>query len=103
VSTFYLLPPRPVLGDRLANFLQALLPGLDWDVATRANLAAAIEAAASIHDDVYIVHREDLPADEHPADALTEAFGAEVGDEVVEVRVGTRAGELTTRRWRISA
>lgn len=102
MSTFYLLPPRPVLGDRLAGFLQALLPGLDWDVATRANLAAAIEAAASAHADVYVVHREDLPEGAHPADALTEAFGAEIGDEVIEVRVA-RAGELTARRWRISA
>jgi len=103
MSTFYLLPPRPVLGQRLADFLHLILPGLDWDAATRTNLASAIDAAASIHDGVYVVYREDLPADEHPADALTAAFGAEIGDEVIEVRSGVRAGELVTRRWRISA
>jgi hypothetical protein len=103
MSTFYLLPPRPVLGERLANFLHTILPGLDWDVGTRTNLAQAIEAAASVHDNVYVIYREDLPENEHPADALTGAFGAEIGDEVVEVRAGLRAGELVTRRWRISA
>jgi hypothetical protein len=103
VSTFYLLPPRSVLGERLASFLHAILPGLDWDTATRSNLADAIEAAASVHENVYVVYREDLPAGEHPALSLTEGYGAEIGDEVVEVRASTRAGELTTRRWRISA
>jgi hypothetical protein len=92
-----------VLGDQLASFLHTILPGLDWDVQTRENLAAAIEAAASVHENVFVVFREDLPEGEHPALALTDAFGAEVGDEVIEVRVSNRAGELTTRRWRISA
>jgi hypothetical protein len=103
MSTFYLLPPRPVLGERLAGFLHAILPGLDWDVETRTNLTEAISAAAQIHDNVFVIYREDLPADEAPGQALTAAFGAEEGDEVVEVRAGARPGELTTRRWRIGA
>ena len=62
MSIFYLLPPRPVLGDRLANFLHTLLPGLDWDVAARLRLAEMLHTAAQSRDDVYVVHREDLPA-----------------------------------------
>jgi hypothetical protein len=102
MSTFYLLPPRPVLGDRLASFLQAILPGLDWDSGMRGNLAEAIGAAATVHQDVYVVYREDIPAGETPARALTDGFGAAAGDEVIEVRPGARAGEFASRRWRVA-
>jgi len=103
MSTFYLLPPRTVLGERLAGFLNGLLPGLDWTLAARADLTLALESALSDRRDVFIVYREDLPEGEHPAEALTSAYGAEVGDEVVEVRVAAALGELVARRWRISA
>jgi hypothetical protein len=102
VSTFYLLPPRPVLGERLAGFLQTVLPGLDWDLATRAALAETVETAASAHADVFVVYREDLPDGEPPARALADGFGAVAGDEVVEVRSGARPGEMTARRWKVS-
>jgi hypothetical protein len=102
MSIFYLLPPRSVLGDRLAAFLQPLLPGLDWDSRMRMNLADMIGAAAGAHEDVYIVHREDLPPGETMEQALTHAFGAESGDEVVEIRLGARRDELRASRWRVA-
>jgi hypothetical protein len=102
VSTFYLLPPRPVLGEHLAGFLQGILPGLDWDTATRTNLAESVAAAAAEHGDVFVVYREDLPDGEPPARALADGFGAEAGDEVIEVRPGGRPGELTARRWKVA-
>jgi hypothetical protein len=99
VSTFYLLPPRPLLGERFAGFLQTFLPGLDWDSRGRLSLAEAITDAVRDHTDVFVVYREDLPEGEPPARALVDGFGAEAGDEVVEVRPGARPGEVTTRRW----
>jgi hypothetical protein len=48
-----------------------------------------------------VIYREDLPREETAAQALVNGFGAEAGDEVVEVRPGGRPGEITTRRWRI--
>jgi hypothetical protein len=101
VSTFYLLPPRPLLGDRVADFLHTILPGLDWDSATRANLAQAVVAVAEAHDDVHVVFRDDLPAGESMANALADGFGAEAGDEIVEVRPAGNSGGLTSRRWSI--
>jgi hypothetical protein len=109
MATFYLLPPRPLLGERLAAFLQALLPGLDWDSGTRGNLAEAVlgacvgpGAGSAAHLDVHVVYREDIPAGETPARALADGYGAEPGDEVVEVRPGARAGEFASRRWRVA-
>ena len=32
MSVFYVLPPRPLLGAHLANYLGGWLPGLDWDM-----------------------------------------------------------------------
>jgi hypothetical protein len=101
MSTFYLLPPRALLADRLADCLQAVLPGLDLNVSCRHLLLDGLcEAAAG--PDVYLVHREDLPPGECAARALVEGYGAAPGDEVVEVRPGPRPGELTSRRWRVA-
>jgi hypothetical protein len=101
MSIFYLLPPRPFLGDRFATFLQSLFPGLDWDSAERSNLADLLAAAAG-RTDVYVVYRDDLPREEPAASALIHAFGAEPGDEVVEVRPSA-SGETIARRWRVEA
>jgi hypothetical protein len=101
MSTFYLLPPRPLLGERFAGFLGQLFPGLSWDAGRWPELADVVGAAVR-QPDVYLVHREEL-GDEDPERALRDGFGAESGDEVVEVRVGPRPGELTARRWRLSA
>ena len=101
MSIFYLMPPRPFLGDRFADFLQTLFPGLAWDSAARSSLAETLGEAAAARDGVYVIYRDDLPREEAPDQALVNGFGAEPGDEVVEVRPGGRAGEVATRRWRI--
>jgi hypothetical protein len=103
MAVFYLLPPRPFLGEQCAGFLQGFFPGLDWDAAARAQLADVFGAALAGRTDVYLVYREDLPPGEAPGRALVEAFGAEVGDEIVEVRPDARPGEVRSRRWRISS
>jgi hypothetical protein len=101
MATFYLLPPRPLLGEHVAGLLSGLLPGLDWDAETRARLAEAFGAAASGRPGIYLVFREDLPADDTPGHALVDACGAEPGDNVVEVRPGPHPGGLLTRRWTV--
>lgn len=101
MSIFYLMPPRPFLGDRFADFLQALFPGLAWDSSSRLSLAELLGDAVVKRDDVYVIYREDVPREMIPAQALRDNFGAEPGDEVVEVRPGSRPGEITTRCWRV--
>jgi hypothetical protein len=103
VSTFYLLPPRPYLGEHFATYLQGVFPGLHWGRDLWANLADGLAAAATCHAGVYVVFCEELPADENPARALTDGFGAEPGDEVIELHVSGRAGEFAVRRWRVGA
>jgi hypothetical protein len=101
MSLYYLLPPRGVLADRLADSLQALLPGVDWPIDARRRLGDVVETAMAGRADVYVVHRDELPHGSPPEAALVEGFGAASGDEVVEVRPGGRPGEFHSRRWRV--
>ena len=101
MSVFYVLPPRPVFGDRIAAFLQTFLPGLDWDAAARTGLADAVADFAGSETEAFLIFREELPAGESIAQALADGFGAEEEDEVVEVRMGGRTGETSTVRWRV--
>jgi len=97
MSLFFVLPPRPLLGEHFVAYLRGLFPGLDWDARARSELAEALVAAIS-HSDVYVIFREELPDGESTHRALIDGFGAEAGDEVVEVKAGSRPGELVTRR-----
>jgi len=101
MAVFYLLPPRPFLGDRFAAFLQTFFPGLAWEGETRLRLAEVYAAALVDRPDVFIVYRDDLPEGEALGEALVDGYGAEPGDEVVEVRPGGRAGEVVTSRWKL--
>ncbi len=103
MSTFYLLPPRPVLGERFARYLTTLFPGLDWTAPAWHDLADTLGALASRQPDVYVVYGEELPRGDNPAEALVEGFGAETGDLVIEIHPGRRPGELTTRRWQVGS
>jgi hypothetical protein len=100
MSTFYLLPPRPLLNARFADYLRTLLPGLDCSPSCP-DLVEVLNAEASRHPDVYVVHREDLPEGEEPAQALADGFGADAGDEVVEVCTGPEPGGMNARRWHL--
>src|SRR5262245_52158859 len=102
MALFYLLPPRPLLGDRLATVLEGLLPGLAWDCRARSYLADLLRTLAEDRPDVFVVYREDLPEAELPERVLVDGYGAEPGDEVIEVRPGVGPGAFHARRWRIA-
>jgi hypothetical protein len=86
LATFYLLPPRPVVGDHLLDGVERIMPGLDLSVAARRRLTEALLDALELRADVFLVFREDLPA----------RVPAERGDEVIVVRAGAPA-----RRWQV--
>jgi hypothetical protein len=103
MSVFYLLPPRPFLGQHFAGYLQTLFAGLEWPGSAWTDLAETLATTTRVHEGVYVVYREELPDGEDVARALADGFGAEPGDEVVELRAGVRPGELSVRRWRLAA
>jgi hypothetical protein len=94
MSTFYLLPPRRVVAQYLAVAL-GIPPELAEDNASLWNEAAetlsrAVEAAGA-----FVVYRDDLPPGEDPVCALAHGFGAEVGDEIIEIH----PADASIRRW----
>jgi hypothetical protein len=97
MATFYLLPSRHALGQRFSDFLAAVFPGLSWTRGAWSDLAETLGAAAGGHSGVYVVFREDL-ADEHePEESLARDFGAEPGDDVIELHPMS----LAIRRWKM--
>lgn len=93
MSTFYLLPPRPEVGECLARFLEQLFPGLEWPSSTWTELGEHLGALAARWADHYVVYRDEVPLGAPLPEVLADGFGAEQGDEVVEV--------VTNRRWRL--
>ena len=99
MSTFYLLPPRRLLMAHFAAAGRDLFPGLNIREPNWSAVVDVVQELAATQPDVYVVYREELPTDIHPLQALKDGFGAERGDEVVEVKPGGKPGEWRTRRW----
>ncbi len=96
MATFYLLPSRLALGKRFGEFLSGVFPGLSWDRNGWSDLAESLGAEAHSRPEVYVIFREDLADEDDPEEALERDFGAEAGDEIVEVQ----AANLASRRWK---
>jgi len=102
LATFYLLPPRPVVGDHLLDGVERLMPGLDLSVAARRRLTESLLDALELRADIFLVFREDLPAGVPAEEALRDGYGADIGDDIVELRLA--AGErVVSRSWRLGA
>jgi hypothetical protein len=98
MATFYLLPSPRFLGQAFERHLHLLFPGLCWEESTLALVVDQVSAAVALHPNAYLIQRHELPEDEDPIQALIDAFGAEPGDEVVELHAGARLGEWRIRR-----
>jgi hypothetical protein len=101
MSTFYVLPSRPLLGQRFAEFLQAVFPGQQWPREVWRDLAEVLGHEMTHRADTYVVFREDVPDGVALDEAMVRDFGAAPGDEVVEVALGGRLAVLTARRWKL--
>jgi hypothetical protein len=101
MATFYILPSRSLLGQRFAEFLASVFPGLDWQRPEWRDLAEQLGANVPLQTDVYVVYREDLADNADVDRSLLRDFGAEFGDTVVEVSLGGRLAILTARHRRV--
>lgn len=103
MATFYILPPRECLEQAIAAFCARVLPGVPIESSTCESFLTALTDERADEDDAYFLHREDLPtSDAHDAD-LTEGFGAEPGDAVVEIGLAAGSTPARVRRWVIGS
>ena len=101
MSTFYLMPPRPVFAESLSQFLQTWLPGLPVPADAGMEVTEVLQTGLELRDNAYLVFREDLPDDADAAAALRDGFGAEDGDRVIEMHLSGRSGEVVARSWTV--
>jgi hypothetical protein len=101
MSIFYLLPSRPLLGQRFAEFLGIVFPGQQWPREQWRDLAEVLSSETLRQAAAYVVYREDVPEGVALDEAMVRDFGAAPGDEVVEVALGGRLAVLTARRWKL--
>lgn len=100
VATFYILPSRPLVGERLSHLLESWLPGIHCAFSSE-ELAEGFGSFLNRQTDSYIVFREDLPLEADPVQALIDGFGAEEGDEVIEVAADFWPADPLARRWQV--
>jgi hypothetical protein len=91
MATFYLLPPRALLGQQLLATFGIVEPESPLCTELAETIGRAVEAAGA-----YVVYRDDLPPNDEDAQFLMDGFGAEVGDEVVEI-----VAHSAPLRWQI--
>ena len=83
MADFYVLPPRPVVGEQLAKVLRAYLPGLP--ITPTEALRFLEETAARSGQEAFVIHREDLPDGEEVCTALRDGYGCTEGDRIMQV------------------
>ena len=93
MATFYLLPPRALLGQKLLATLGIHDLQLPLCVELAETLSKVVEATGA-----YVVYRDDLPHWDDLAESLRDGFGAEAGDEVIHIAFDTEP-----RRWHLNA
>ena len=93
MADFLLLPPRPAVGEEIARFIRAYLPGVR---VTAADCVRFLDGLVANDGRAILVHREELPDEEDVGTALRDGFGAEPGDRIIQVMTG-RSGEPRTR------
>jgi hypothetical protein len=103
MAVFYVLPPRPALGECLARLLRSYVPGVSIESGSCAEMIANLVNEASQEEEAYVVHREDLPDGDDVSAALCNGYGAEPGDQVVWVALGSKLEEPRVRISRVAA
>jgi hypothetical protein len=91
MADFYLLPPRPVVGEEIARVVRACLPGVRVTAADCVRLLEHVVEAT--RGRAFLVHREDLPDGQDVATAIRDGFGAGPGDRIVQVSLGSGSRE----------
>jgi hypothetical protein len=81
MAAFYVFPPRPVVGEQIAEVVRSYLPGVR---VTASDCVRFLEGIAH-RSRSFLIHREDLPEGQDVPSALRDGFGAGPEDRIVQV------------------
>jgi hypothetical protein len=85
MATFVVLPPRELLEHSIHAWLRRHFPGFTIPNGAWETLVETVMAAQG--EEVYTLHREDLADTDNLSESLVVGFGAEAGDQVLEVGI----------------
>ena len=103
MAVFYVLPSRPLLGECLARMLRPYVPGVSVSGEACSDLVGSLVSGSPEGDASYVIHREDIPEGNDLSTSLRDGFGAEAGDQVVQVSIGARDAEPRVQIWNLKA
>ncbi len=98
MATFYVLPPRHLVGQRFGDLLISLFPGTRFNREDWPELAEILTRSIQ-GQGAYIVYREELDDDLSVRDALLRDFGAALDDDIIEVRFGPGLAQFIHECW----
>jgi hypothetical protein len=88
MSRFIILPPREVIEHHLATFVGGWLPGVPLPVDLWQTLLNAAIGYPTDDSPFYVIHRCELPSSGSIMEDVMELYGAESGDEIIEITPG---------------
>ncbi|MCX7702243.1 MAG: hypothetical protein N2039_15310 [Gemmataceae bacterium] len=100
MATFYVLPARPLFEQMMDRMLAEWLPTLPGPLIPAEELTEFVRDHAERKADTFIVYRDELPEGMGLLEGLRDAFGAESGDDVVELHWGPN-GQIRARSTRL--
>ena len=103
MATYFLLPPRPSIGEHFATYLEKLFPGQKWNGEEWGDLAEMLGSLLARRRDVFVIFGEELPYGADPMEVLAAAYGAEDGDEIMEIKLADSSRRPTVSRRLVAA
>jgi len=94
MARFYVLPPLEHVELALSRFFADWLPGLPLGPAAARRMLEVLVGEPADDSAAFIVHRDHLPGSGNLIADLTQGFGAEDGDEAIEIAWDGRRTEL---------
>jgi hypothetical protein len=99
MATFYVLPSRHHLGERFSEMLTSMFPGVKYTLWDWPDLAESLAGFIDGQGDAHVVYREDIDDRLSVRDALIRHFGADLSDQIVEVRFGPGLNQFLHQQW----
>ncbi len=101
MADFYVLPPRPAVGEQIARAIRPFLPGLSVSPSACVHF---LERLVEDSGRAFLVHPEDLPDESDIVSALHDGFGANETDRVIQIGLtGRAADEPRVQMLRVAA
>lgn len=100
MATFYVLPARPLFEQMMDRLLAEWLPTVPGPILPAEELTDLVRTHVERKAEIFIVYRDELPEGVDLIDGLRDAFGAENGDDIIELHLASN-GQIRAKSLRL--